>query len=86
MALQEDFENAVARSKQLPNQSNDNLLKLYSLYKQATEGDVNIEKPSNPFDFVGNAKYAAWEKLKGKSKEEAMAEYIQTVNNLAANS
>lgn len=85
MTLQQEFESAVVRSKQLPKQSNDNLLKLYSLYKQATEGDVSSEKPSNPFDMVGNAKYAAWERLKGKSKEEAMTEYIQTVNELAGN-
>jgi diazepam-binding inhibitor (GABA receptor modulator, acyl-CoA-binding protein) len=79
MELIKEFEEAVAKSRQLSSQSNDNLLKLYSLYKQATEGDINMEKPTNPFDLVGNAKYNAWEKLKGMPKEEAMKMYIQTV-------
>jgi acyl-CoA-binding protein len=57
-------------------------LKLYSLYKQGTEGNVNTEAPSNPFDFVGRAKYEAWEKLNGKTKEEAMQEYVDLVNQL----
>lgn len=83
MSQEKDFENAVAQSRQLPKQSNENLLLLYSLYKQATEGDVNEEKPSNPFDFVGNAKYNAWEKLSGTSKEEAQKKYIDLVKELS---
>ncbi|MBX9852932.1 MAG: acyl-CoA-binding protein [Cytophagaceae bacterium] len=83
MDLQKEFESAVAKSKQLPEQSNENLLKLYSLYKQATEGDVNIEKPANMFDFKGIAKHNAWEALKGISKEEAMKRYIQAVQDFA---
>jgi diazepam-binding inhibitor (GABA receptor modulating acyl-CoA-binding protein) len=79
MNLQEEFESAVANSKQLPNQTNENLLKLYSLYKQATEGDVTIEKPANMFDFKGIAKYNSWEELKGMSKEDAMKNYIEAV-------
>jgi diazepam-binding inhibitor (GABA receptor modulating acyl-CoA-binding protein) len=83
MSLQSQFEQAVADSKNLSEKpSNDTLLKLYSLYKQGTEGDVNTEAPSNPFDFVGRAKYEAWEKLNGKSKEEAMQEYVNLVNQL----
>jgi acyl-CoA-binding protein len=82
MDLQKEFESAVANSKQLPNQSNENLLQLYSLYKQATEGDVNIEKPTNMFDFKGVAKYNSWEALKGTSKEEAMKKYIDLVKSL----
>ncbi|HET9430703.1 MAG TPA: acyl-CoA-binding protein, partial [Chitinophagaceae bacterium] len=76
MQLKEQFENAVASSKTLSEKpSNETLLLLYSLYKQATEGDVNTEPPSNPFDFVAKAKYEAWSSLKGKSKEQAMNEY-----------
>lgn len=83
MDIQQEFETAVTNSKQLPDQSNENLLKIYGLYKQATEGDVNIEKPTNFFDFKGIAKYNAWEELKGMPKEEAMKQYIQFVNQLA---
>jgi diazepam-binding inhibitor (GABA receptor modulating acyl-CoA-binding protein) len=80
--MQELFEKAVIASKLLPSQSNENLLLLYSLYKQATEGDVNIEKPTNFFDFPGIAKFNAWEGLKGTTKEAAMQKYIDLVASL----
>jgi diazepam-binding inhibitor (GABA receptor modulator, acyl-CoA-binding protein) len=81
--MKELFEKAVADSKTLPEKpSNNTLLTLYSLYKQATEGDVNTDPPSNPFDFVSKAKYEAWNSLKGKTKEDAMQDYIQLVNGL----
>ena len=83
MDLHQQFEQAVADSKELSEKpSNDTLLQLYSLYKQASEGDVNIAAPSNPFDFVAKAKYEAWEALKGKSKENAMQEYVELVSKL----
>lgn len=83
MELQSKFEQAVADSKTLSEKpGNDVLLKLYSLYKQASEGDVNTEAPSNPFDFVGKAKHEAWSSLKGKTKEAAMQEYIDLVQGL----
>jgi len=82
MGLKELFEQAVTDSRALPQKpSNDSLLQLYSLYKQATEGDVNTDPP-NPFDFVNKAKYEAWSKQKGKSKESAMKEYTDLVNKL----
>jgi diazepam-binding inhibitor (GABA receptor modulator, acyl-CoA-binding protein) len=62
--------------------SNDSLLQLYSLYKQATEGDVGSDPPSNPFDFVAKAKYEAWAALKGRSKEVSMQEYVDLFNKL----
>ncbi len=77
------FEQAAADSKSLSERpSNDTLLQLYSLYKQATEGDANSDAPPNPFDFVNKAKYEAWTGLKGKSKEAAMKEYTDLVNKL----
>ncbi len=76
------FEQAVEDSKTLSDKpSNETLLNLYSLYKQATQGDVNVEAPG-PFDFVAKAKYEAWSSLKGKSREAAMQEYIKLVENL----
>ncbi len=78
------FEEAVAQSKQLSSRpSNDTLLKMYSLYKQATEGDVSGERPGG-FDFKGMAKYDAWQELKGKASEEAKSEYVALVSELAA--
>lgn len=77
------FDQAVARSKTLTEKpGNDILLKLYSLYKQATEGDINIDPPANSFDFVARAKWNAWNSLKGTSKENAMQEYVDLVNKL----
>lgn len=64
------------------NPSNDLKLKLYALYKQATEGDVTGSKPGM-FDFVGQAKYQAREAVKGISKEAAMQQYIDAVNEVA---
>lgn len=85
MELLQQFENAVSESKTLSERpSNDTLLQLYSLYKQASEGDVNTEAPSNPFDFVAKAKYEAWESLKGTSKEKAMQDYIDLVKKLSS--
>lgn len=76
------FEEARAQSMELPEKpDNMTLLKLYSLYKQGSEGDVSGDKPGG-FDFVGKAKYDAWEALKGKSKEDAQREYIELVNKL----
>ena len=83
MDLQQQFEEAVAASKKLSSKpSNDILLQLYSLYKQSTAGDVSGESPSNPFDFVGRAKYEAWAEQKGKTPDAAMKEYIELVQKL----
>lgn len=83
MDLHQLFDQAIADSKTLSEKpSNDTLLQLYSFYKQGSEGDVNIDAPSNPFDFVAKAKYEAWEALKGKSKEQAMQDYIDLVAKL----
>jgi len=82
MDLKEQFDTAVAQSKELPKRpSNEELLQLYALFKQSTEGDVSDEKPGG-FDFKAIAKYSAWEELKGKSKEAAMQEYVNLVANL----
>ena len=83
MELKDLFDKAATDSKSLSEKpSNETLLQLYSLYKQGSEGDVNIEAPSNPFDFVAKAKYEAWAALKGKAKEDAMKEYIDLVTKL----
>lgn len=83
MDLLQQFEEAATQSKQLSDKpSNETLLQLYSLYKQASVGDNTTDPPANPFDFVAKAKYEAWAGLKGKSKEEAMQLYIDLVNKL----
>jgi diazepam-binding inhibitor (GABA receptor modulator, acyl-CoA-binding protein) len=84
MDLKQEFEQATLKAKGLSAQSNEVLLQFYSLYKQATEGDVNIDKPTNFFDIAGVAKYNAWESLKGIDKESAMQKYIDLVKTLSA--
>ena len=61
--------------------TNEELLKLYALYKQATEGDNNTERPGG-FDFKAAMKYNAWEAEKGKSNEHASSDYIALVQEL----
>jgi diazepam-binding inhibitor (GABA receptor modulating acyl-CoA-binding protein) len=83
MDLTQEFEQAVADSKQLPEKpSNDILLKIYALYKQAKDGDFSGEMPSNPFDIVSIAKANAWKEQSGKPKEDAMKEYVDLIRSL----
>jgi diazepam-binding inhibitor (GABA receptor modulating acyl-CoA-binding protein) len=84
MSIQENFEKAVTESKALTKRpANETLLKLYSLYKQATEGDIDPNTPvPNMFDFVNKAKHDAWKKLSGTPSDAAMEEYIKTVGEL----
>ena len=82
MELKENFEQAVADSKQLSSRpDNETLLQLYSLYKQASEGDINSDPPGM-FDFVAKAKFDAWTKIKGMSADDAMQQYIAVVEGL----
>lgn len=76
--LKQQFDEAVNYVKNAEGDfepSNDTKLQFYGLYKQATEGDVKGKKPGM-LDMVGRAKFNAWEKLKGKSSDQAMQEYI----------
>lgn len=80
--LKEQFEQAVADSKKLPERpDNMTLLKLYALYKQGSEGDVEGERPGFG-DMVGRAKWDAWNGLKGQSQEQAQQAYIDLVEDL----
>lgn len=82
MSLHDDFEQAAADSKNLPERpDNMTLLKIYALYKQGANGDVEGKRPGMT-DMVGRAKYDAWDALKGTSKEEAMQQYVDLINEL----
>lgn len=84
MTLTEKFHDAAERVKGLTQRpSNEQLLSLYALYKQATEGDVHGDKPGM-FDFKGAAKYSAWENLKGTGADTAMEGYVKLVDELIA--
>ncbi|HEY1091441.1 MAG TPA: acyl-CoA-binding protein [Burkholderiaceae bacterium] len=82
MSLKEQFDAAVAGSKQLPERpDNMTLLKLYALFKQGSEGDADGERPGMT-DFVARAKFDAWAGLKGTTQDEAMQQYIDLIESL----
>ena len=83
MALTEQFSSAQDRVKTLKKTpSTDELLQLYSLYKQATVGYVSGSRPGM-LDMKGRAKYDAWTKVRGTQKDDAMQRYVALVDRLA---
>ena len=77
------FDAAQGRAKQLKERpDNDTLLRLYALYKQGSDGDVHGDKPGF-FDFVATAKYDAWSKLKGTSRDDAKKKYVELIDKLS---
>jgi len=82
MSLQEQFDQAQADSKNLPERpDNMTLLKIYGLYKQASVGDASGTRPGFT-DMVGRAKFDAWDGFKGTTREDAMQQYIDLIDDL----
>ena len=80
--LQARFEAAVAQSKELSERpDNMTLLKIYALYKQATQGDAEGPRPGFA-DMVARAKWDAWNNLKGTSQDDAMQQYVDLIAEL----
>ncbi len=80
--LKAAFEKASGEAQHLPQKpDNATLLQLYAYYKQATLGDVSGKRPGF-MDLVGQAKYDAWAKHKGMSKDAAMQAYVDLVAKL----
>jgi len=75
------FNEKITEVKTLESISDESKLYLYKYYKQATIGDINIERPGF-FNLIGKTKWDAWNTIKGTSKEEAMNSYIQKVEDL----
>ncbi len=85
MSLEQAFLQAQTESKNLSQRpDNMTLLKIYALFKQASQGDVHGDRPGMT-DFVGRAKYDAWANLKGSSQEVAMQQYIDLITSLKGN-
>lgn len=82
-SIKEKFEKAAIdiKNKSGLQLDNDTLLTLYGYYKQATEGDCNIQQPGF-FDFKAKAKYEAWVQQKGVDTETAMKKYYKKVNKI----
>jgi carboxylesterase len=84
VTLDAAFVAAAAESRTLTKApENATLLELYALYKQADAGDVAGDRPS-VLDVVGRAKYDAWAKRKGESRDDAMRGYVALVHKLKA--
>ncbi|XP_020300758.1 acyl-CoA-binding protein-like [Pseudomyrmex gracilis] len=84
MSLDERFNKAATTVKELAAQpSDEDLLELYALYKQATVGDCNTERPGM-LDFKGKAKWDAWNGKKGMSQDTAKEQYIAKAEALIA--
>ncbi len=80
MSIEQAFGQAQKDVKTLTKRpSNDDLLFLYAHYKQGADGDVKGSRPGM-LDVVGRAKFDAWTKLKGVSKDAAMQKYIDKVS------
>jgi len=76
------FAKALKDVKQLPERpGNLTLLRLYALFKQATDGDVHGDKPGFT-DIVGKYKYDAWAALQGTPQETARQQYVELVESL----
>ena len=81
--LKTRFDQAMADSKSLPEKpDNMTLLKIYALYKQASRGDADGERPGFA-DMVGRAKWDAWNGLKGTSSEYAKKQYVELIQSLS---
>ncbi|MGY0197750.1 acyl-CoA-binding protein [Leptothrix sp. BB-4] len=76
------FDAAVAQSRDLPERpDNRTLLRIYALFKQASEGDASGERPGMT-DFVARAKFDAWADLAGTDRATAMQGYIDLIEEL----
>lgn len=86
--LEKRFAEAVEKVRNAPQDggykpSNDDKLRMYALYRQGSDGDVQGKRPGM-LDLIGRAKYDAWAKLKGTPREDAMRRYIEEVERIEA--
>ncbi|XP_021390491.2 enoyl-CoA delta isomerase 2 isoform X1 [Lonchura striata] len=81
---QEDFQKAQEQLKLLKKDpGNETKLKLYALFKQATEGPCKAPKPGM-LDFVKKAKWDAWNSLGNLSQDEARQKYAELISSLVS--
>jgi acyl-CoA-binding protein len=80
--IKKKFERATQDAQSLKKRpADEDMLRLYALYKQATVGDASGERPG-AFDFTGRAKFDAWTRLKGTAQDKAMKSYVDLVERL----
>ena len=83
MVTKEEFDAAAEAIKAVTETTQEEMLQLYGLFKQANVGDVNVPRPGM-LDFKGKAKWDAWNARKGASREDAMTAYVALVAELRA--
>ena len=83
-SLQDQFNAAAEKARGISGVSNGNKLRLYSLFKQASEGSIGDRPRPGIFDQTGRAKFDAWTnaKLGDLSKDDAKQQYIALVETL----
>ncbi|KAM9337487.1 enoyl-CoA delta isomerase 2 [Symphorus nematophorus] len=83
-ATVQQFEQAKSKLSTLKNDpGNEVKLKIYALFKQATQGPCNTPKPGM-LDFVNKVKWDAWKSLGSISQEEARQQYCDLIGSLVA--
>ena len=89
MSIQAQFDAAVQQVNNLPDATAaQHMTELYGLYKQATEGDINMQgdqvdadaatKASGPAG-LSQAQWESWDKYKGTPEEDAKRQYVAKV-------
>jgi acyl-CoA-binding protein len=89
MSLQQEFEAAVQQVNNLPADTAPKYMTdLYGLYKQATEGDVNMKGDTVDADSadqangpagLSQAQWDSWDKYKGTAEDDAKRQYVAKV-------
>ncbi|KAF4087804.1 hypothetical protein AMELA_G00075380 [Ameiurus melas] len=80
----EDFNQAKVQLGTLKNDpGNEVKLKIYALFKQATQGPCNTPKPGM-LDFVNKAKWDAWKSLGPLPQDDARQQYVNLISSLVA--
>ena len=92
MNLNEQFEAATRQVDQLPgDQAAKYMTELYGLYKQATDGDVNMKHDEVDFDEadkangpagLSQAQWDSWNQYKGVPEDEAKRRYVARVQEI----
>ncbi len=81
-ALEKEFWKYVEIGKHLPKQAPDVMLIAYGFFKQGSEGDNPLERPTENSDVVRTFMHDQWKRLQGMSREEAMTKYIEYIKAL----
>ncbi|PAA66125.1 hypothetical protein BOX15_Mlig029997g1 [Macrostomum lignano] len=74
-----DYAEKVKKLKSRPTDAE--MLDLYGLFKQATVGDVNTERPGL-LDLKGKAKWDSWSQCKGTEQGQARSNYVELAKRL----